>query len=101
MIERKIRYSLRAQADVLACGLYWRLNHAGERVVAFEDELHRKLDFIRQFPEQYAKGRSRQYRTARVAPMSDTGHLIVYHIRSPRLIEIVAILVSRTATRRP
>jgi plasmid stabilization system protein ParE len=101
MTERKIRYSLRAEADLLACGLHWKLNHEGARATAFQEELEKKLSFIRLFPESYARGRSRQYRTARVAPMSDTGHLIVYHVRSSRLIEIVAILVSRTQVNRP
>jgi plasmid stabilization system protein ParE len=96
----EIRWSTRAERDVVACAIWW-LSHHSQNVAAFDNELAESLTLIRQFPESSPRGRLKRYKTARVRVMAETGYLLVYRVKGKNDVEIVAVLASRKTANRP
>jgi plasmid stabilization system protein ParE len=96
----EVRWSARAARDVVACALWW-VSHHSQNVEAFDNELETSLTLIREFPESSPRGRLKTYKTARVRVMAETGHLLVYRVKSRSEVEIVAVLASRKTATRP
>lgn len=87
----ELRYSKRAQRDLLEGSIGWRTHHPG-RANLFDDEVDRLLTLLSTQPRM---GRStRQYRDARVLVLVDIEHLVFYRVHR-KYIEILAVVPGR------
>lgn len=92
----ELRYSARAQRDLLDGSINWRVHHPG-RPDLFDDKIVKALELL---SEQPRMGRAtNRYRNGRVLVLVDIEHLLFYRVHR-NYIAVLAILPAR-AQRRP
>jgi plasmid stabilization system protein ParE len=88
----ELRYSKRAQRDILERSMNWRA-HYPERPDFFDDELERILGLLRDNPRMGHV--TTRYKGARVFVLVDVEHLLFYRL-GKRHVAVLALLPART-----
>jgi plasmid stabilization system protein ParE len=93
----ELRYSKRAQRDLLDNSIGWRVHHPG-RADLFDEEISKAMSLLATQPRMGR--RVREHKNARVLSIIATGHLVFYRVHRSYLM-VLAVLPARAQRAAP